>query len=131
MVDSAIYYVIYYIYIYLFISKVIFIVLFFFFASRRRHPRFDCDGVQTCALPICPVLRHGDGRRVVGSEGDGRRGADHRSRLVGEAGAQSIPPVERQTESRGRQLEGRGDDPDRSEERRGGKEGRSRWSPHH
>src|SRR2546423_878887 len=24
----------------------------FFFSSRRRHTRFDCDGVQTCALPI-------------------------------------------------------------------------------
>src|SRR2546427_8586849 len=24
----------------------------FFFSSRRRHTRFDCAGVQTCALPI-------------------------------------------------------------------------------
>src|SRR2546427_545308 len=27
-------------------------MMFFFFSSRRRHTRFDCDGVQTCALPI-------------------------------------------------------------------------------
>src|SRR5256714_3276329 len=26
---------------------------YFFFSSRRRHTRFDCTGVQTCALPIC------------------------------------------------------------------------------
>src|SRR2546427_11842482 len=24
----------------------------FFFSSRRRHTRFDCDWSQTCALPI-------------------------------------------------------------------------------
>src|SRR5256885_11583611 len=27
-------------------------LFFFFFSSRRRHTRFDCTGVQTCALPI-------------------------------------------------------------------------------
>src|SRR5688572_32069385 len=31
--------------------------VFFFFSSSRRHTRFDCAGVQTCALPIShPVL---------------------------------------------------------------------------
>src|SRR3989475_1454528 len=25
----------------------------FFFSSRRRHTRFDCDWSSTCALPIC------------------------------------------------------------------------------
>src|SRR5712692_10354340 len=29
-----------------------FIFFFFFFSSRRRHTRWNCDGVQTCALPI-------------------------------------------------------------------------------
>src|SRR5688572_31214830 len=28
----------------------------FFFSSRRRHTRFDCAGVQTCALPIFEVI---------------------------------------------------------------------------
>src|SRR6266568_5301483 len=32
---------------------------FFFCSSRRRHTRWNCDGVQTCALPICA-------RRAVG-----------------------------------------------------------------
>src|SRR2546430_11333377 len=27
-------------------------LFFFFFSSRRRHTRFDCDWIQTCALPI-------------------------------------------------------------------------------
>src|SRR5688572_31147601 len=30
----------------------------FFFSSRRRHTRFDCDWSQTCALPISrPAMR--------------------------------------------------------------------------
>src|SRR2546430_15618555 len=28
-------------------------VVFFFFSSRRRHTRFDCDWSSACALPIC------------------------------------------------------------------------------
>src|SRR5689334_24468267 len=31
----------------------------FFFSSRRRHTRFDCTGVQTCALPIFGSLLAG------------------------------------------------------------------------
>src|SRR3546814_7989360 len=31
-------------------------LLFFFFSSRRRHTRCSLvTGVQTCALPICPL----------------------------------------------------------------------------
>src|SRR5688572_31132737 len=30
----------------------VFVFFFFFFSSRRRHTRFDCDWIQTCALPI-------------------------------------------------------------------------------
>src|SRR5438034_8669669 len=30
-----------------------FFFIFVFFSSRRRHTRSLCDGVQTCALPIC------------------------------------------------------------------------------
>src|SRR3989338_11591732 len=28
------------------------IFLLFFFSSRRRHTRWNCDWIQTCALPI-------------------------------------------------------------------------------
>src|SRR5688572_31465941 len=38
-------------------------VTFFFSSSRRRHTRFDCDGVQTCALPIF------NGGRVIAADG--------------------------------------------------------------
>src|SRR5438309_5098539 len=32
----------------------------FFFSSRRRHTRWNCDWSSTCALPICGVLlEHG------------------------------------------------------------------------
>src|SRR5256885_12112403 len=46
----------------------------FFFSSRRRHTRFDCTGVQTCALPISAqaeeawqawVREHGDPARLL------------------------------------------------------------------
>src|SRR5688572_7837384 len=33
-------------------SRAKFLFFFFFFSSRRRHTRFDCDWIQTCALPI-------------------------------------------------------------------------------
>src|SRR5207253_6694329 len=34
----------------------IFIFFFFFFSSRRRHTRWPRDWSQTCALPICLEL---------------------------------------------------------------------------
>src|SRR3989475_7021884 len=37
--------------------------VFFFFSSRRRHTRFDCDGVQTCALPILERVPFSDDPR--------------------------------------------------------------------
>src|SRR3546814_8799410 len=45
---------------------------FFFFSSRRRHTRCALvTGVQTCALPICPLQRrlHRGGLRFVESAG--------------------------------------------------------------
>src|SRR5689334_24615763 len=35
-----------------FVLLVIVFMFFFFFSSRRRHTRWNCDWVQTCALPI-------------------------------------------------------------------------------
>src|SRR5438034_399491 len=34
----------------------------FFFSSRRRHTRWPRAGVQTCALPICPLRLTARGR---------------------------------------------------------------------
>src|SRR3546814_7209410 len=45
----------------------IFYIFFFFFSSRRRHTRCALvTGVQTCALPIFPVLHLGNDRRPQG-----------------------------------------------------------------
>src|SRR3546814_19447 len=39
----------------------IFLYFFFFFSSRRRHTRCALvTGVQTCALPICILIRRSD-----------------------------------------------------------------------
>src|SRR2546430_10293733 len=96
---------------------------FFFFSSRRRHTRFDCDwSSDVCSSDLA---QDGDQRlqqlRLPGSGGPG----DQAVRAV-RAQVQDERPV--------------GADPDRhlggppaprSEERRVGKECRSRWSPYH
>src|SRR5256886_10922851 len=47
----------------------------FFFSSRRRHTRFDCDWIQTCALPIlgaicsAPAVRFQSLVRTCGQNG--------------------------------------------------------------
>ena len=39
--------------------------MYFFFSSRRRHTRYiSVTGVQTCALPISPIIRLSYGRMV-------------------------------------------------------------------
>src|SRR2546426_7921056 len=96
--------------------------------SRRRHRDYKVTGVQTCALPIStrqhPVEEIRCGRR-----------ADERElplRLVHERkrGGQRKP-------KRGQEIRPRHPrfhlplPPVRSEERRVGKECRSRWSPYH
>src|SRR2546422_3065344 len=80
--------------------------IFFFFQAEDGIRDVAVTGVQTCALPI-----------------SARRGRDD---LLGREGPQGAkrPRPARATEARGA---GR----DRSEERRVGKECRSRWSPYH
>src|SRR6266481_882354 len=36
------------------------LLFFFFFSSRRRHTRWNCDWIQTCALPICLTVLTGE-----------------------------------------------------------------------
>src|SRR5256885_9919715 len=96
-----------------------YLYLFFFFQAEDGIRDYKVTGVQTCALPICeralPGLPHlqRDGLlqgaavlRAAALRGGGRRDARHPARLL-------------------RALEAR------SEERRVGKECRSRWSPYH
>src|SRR2546421_5046253 len=101
-----------------------FAFLIFFFSSRRRHTRSDRDWSSDVCSSDLLRLRTDDRRR------EGRQ-------LTGEAGGGGIDD---QVEGRVRQLcethaahraqlaERRGE---RSEERRVGKECRSRWSPYH
>src|SRR3712207_6972560 len=103
-----------------------------FFPSRRRHTRYWLTGVQTCALPILEdVLLP---LALVGHVGD-----DPQGRLP-PAGTRQRPdadpvPAELLQAAQGRReadlLRPEPLLPGRSEERRVGKECRSRWSPYH
>src|SRR3546814_10537866 len=110
----------------------LFITVFFFFSSRRRHTRCALvTGVQTCALPIWMGNEHIPRARALGGIGTfpsesspffaskGQKTLTHSVRL---------PSVEERMNAR-QTL------PFRSEERRVGKECvstcRSRWSPYH
>src|SRR5256886_9013386 len=98
------------------------VFLFFFFSSRRRHTRFDCDwssdvcssdlahrlGENILPLPRAPVEARD--LPAVHDVGVQRIGSDIAVLLR----ADGTPLPER-----------------RSEERRVGKECRSRWSPYH
>src|SRR5688572_32903844 len=85
--------------------NIVSLFVFFFFSSRRRHTRFDCDwSSDVCSSDLRPAqleVALGDRKPVVG----GRHDFQTLPRIVGP---------------------GR-----RSEERRVGKECRSRWSPEH
>src|SRR2546430_4969483 len=96
--------------------------LFFFFQAEDGIRDLTVTGVQTCALPISlrHGRQHGGGVEEAGSFRD--RSAEQQPRatphglldLAVEIGAQVVPRLRA-----------------RSEERRVGKECRSRWSPYH
>src|SRR2546425_3927197 len=88
---------------------------FFFFQAEDGIRYKLVTGVQTCALPIW-----GARRPDAAARGTARATPDRR------AGAPSRPRL-RRAPSRGRAARRR----TRSEERRVGKECRSRWSPYH
>src|SRR2546430_12225751 len=95
------------------------IALFFFFSSRRRHTRFDCDwSSDVCSSDLVLVDRHpvyscsmlaveAEGHEITSIEG---LGTPERMNEVQKAFVHHDA---------------------RSEERRVGKECRSRWSPYH
>src|SRR2546430_9133916 len=96
--------------------------LFFFFSSRRRHTRFDCDwssDVCSSDLALFP--------RVDTLPGIGPDTVPDAADAFADAAPQLAQNAEEETEEflEGAELE------DRSEERRVGKECRSRWSPYH
>src|SRR5687768_18530652 len=84
-------------------------MLFFFFSSRRRHTRCSRDwSSDVCSSDL-------------GGEPD-QRAYDHRPEQIGEA-SHDDQEAEHEQERRVAEL--------RSEERRVGKECRSRWWPYH
>src|SRR2546430_9077364 len=84
--------------------------LVFFFSSRRRHTRFDCDwSSDVCSSDLFLTAPHPQERLFARTKARSRRAS---KRL-------DFSP-NRWSNSRMR-----------SEERRVGKEGRSRWSPYH
>src|SRR5260370_23580262 len=97
--------------------------MFFFFQAEDGIRDSSVTGVQTCALPISHAKRRADAAALVGPLPSQKRihqtacrtGAISRFRPAFGAGV----PYDRQTDER------------RSEERRVGKECRSRWSPYH
>src|SRR3989440_3291329 len=98
-----------------------FCFLFFFFQAEDGIRDLIVTGVQTCALPIFPdpeslIRRSPASAPLLDAVKDRKTRDAVRSvleRFTG-GGAGQKPAV-----------------PDRSEERRVGKEGRSRWSPYH
>src|SRR2546430_6053374 len=98
---------------------------YFFFQAEDGIRDLTVTGVQTCALPISagplrawPQGRSGEGVRYLESPHSGPAGPRGRR-----AGARRGPP--------GRRRRTASAAPDRSEERRVGKECRSRWAPYH
>src|SRR5256885_8962189 len=96
---------------------------FFFFQAEDGIRDYKVTGVQTCALPISPrrrrpalLVRH---LRTEGRPGGGEDEAGARGRHCPVRCESARTPGEARHHAR------------RSEERRVGKECRSRWSPYH
>src|SRR5256886_6944404 len=96
---------------------------FFFFSSRRRHTRFDCDwSSDVCSSDLaCDPSGSAYVTSVRAIELQRERWS-YRRRPSSRSSSQSPAKASWRMRSR-RQL--------RSEERRVGKECRSRWSPYH
>src|SRR3712207_7326655 len=98
-------------------------VFFFFFQAEDGIRDIGVTGVQTCALPICPD----GGARMAAARGLATRAADaHIPAMSALAAAAPAPPIPAPAT-----LSLLTEALHRSEERRVGKECRSRWSPYH
>src|SRR5256885_9844292 len=97
----------------------------FFFQAEDGIRDYKVTGVQTCALPICAWMRR-DLERAQAEELDRLEHAEVRGRFDRDDVAGPRDGTQRERESFGR-----ADRRARSEERRVGKECRSRWSPYH
>src|SRR2546429_2493273 len=96
-------------------------LIFFFFQAEDGIRDVAVTGVQTCALPICREPRLSAVIRDPWSE---TRFTNHKSRRVN-------LPLFRISERLPNDSTAKATYSERSEERRVGKECRSRWSPYH
>src|SRR5260370_23500119 len=88
--------------------------IFFFFSSRRRHTRFKCDwSSDVCSSDLLHTIEPGAASKSYGIEV---------AKLAG------LPS---QVIDRAKHVLRQHEKQERSEERRVGKECRSRWSPYH
>src|SRR2546430_7834359 len=95
----------------------------FFFSSRRRHTRFDCDwSSDVCSSDLDVQLRRVAVTVGVRDHVDQGTETQNRHTVLVQAVHQSLQALAGGAESHGSI---------RSEERRVGKECRSRWSPYH
>src|SRR5260370_11195246 len=103
------------------------LILLCFFQAEDGIRDSSVTGVQTCALPICCRDAVSEkGSAPTGGVEPGRSGtSDRRGRV-----SLSSHPAD-DALCHGRTPRGSGEPEDRSEERRVGKECRSRWSPYH
>src|SRR2546427_6256239 len=93
-----------------------FIFTFFFFSSRRRHTRFDCDwSSDVCSSDL--------DLQAVPAQVRLAYAADQLHALVGLVIGHAVAEARQRLAHQLDEL--------RSEERRVGKECRSRWSPYH
>src|SRR5260370_30945486 len=102
--------------------------VFFFFSSRRRHTRFQCDwSSDVCSSDLRKSNRLRliwicAGTRIAPQIQISRNRFDFRTTQIHRVEVEMEKIQQRQT------SDGK---PERSEERRVGKECRSRWSPYH
>src|SRR2546421_483298 len=106
-----------------FFHNCLYVFFFFFFSSRRRHTRSDRDwSSDVCSSDLAGSARRAARRHSRDSATAGGHGSGQQSR--------AFRPFHRAQRARGPRRAAK-QRADRSEERRVGKECRSRWSPYH
>src|SRR2546430_12811180 len=116
-----------YLYVHLFLVRsvrkyVVSFCFFFFFSSRRRHTRFDCDwSSDVCSSDLRPGPAKSPRYQYPPEDSSGR--SPKTFRIARRPACQS--------DRNGNGSSENGTRENRSEERRVGKECRSRWSPYH
>src|SRR4051812_49721047 len=109
-------------FIFLFLIMLFFLFFFFFFSSRRRHTRLTCDwSSDVCSSDLHPGVLRGGGAGLQGGARQRHRAPGGVARLRGHV----------ELDARGGGVHVIGEAERRSEERRVGKEWRSRGVADH